>query len=178
MALINKTDFSIYSFDTREANQEDYFECDDLIAPAISLLNRKGYTTKWCCSGHAYGGIQEAIVYDKMPDLCDIQSETGFTIIEVSENIPDKLEPIDEDIPDKYYVVEKCDWISGFYVAFDKKYDFPELPEGAYIDDQYDCIRWDINELTTYDFKNLDKIYEFNKSFYEWVTKLENIKGE
>lgn len=29
-----------------------YFECDEIIAPLISLLNRKGYKTKHCCSGH------------------------------------------------------------------------------------------------------------------------------
>ena len=28
------------------------FEVDDLIAPAISLLNQKGYLTTFCCSGH------------------------------------------------------------------------------------------------------------------------------
>jgi len=28
------------------------FEVDDLIAPAISILNKKGYRTAFCCSGH------------------------------------------------------------------------------------------------------------------------------
>lgn len=30
------------------------FECDELIAPIILELNRKGYKTKYCCSGHIY----------------------------------------------------------------------------------------------------------------------------
>ena len=29
------------------------FEVDDFIAPAISILNQKGYLTAFCCSGHA-----------------------------------------------------------------------------------------------------------------------------
>ena len=28
------------------------FECDELIAPVISMLNSKGFKTKYCCSGH------------------------------------------------------------------------------------------------------------------------------
>jgi hypothetical protein len=28
------------------------FVCDEWIAPTIQLLNRKGYRTKYCCSGH------------------------------------------------------------------------------------------------------------------------------
>ena len=31
-----------------------YFECDDLIAPTIIELNKKGYITTECCSGHPY----------------------------------------------------------------------------------------------------------------------------
>lgn len=30
-------------------------ELDELIAPAIILLNQKGYYTNYCCSGHFYG---------------------------------------------------------------------------------------------------------------------------
>lgn len=30
------------------------FECDELLAPTISILNKLGFTTEFCCSGHAY----------------------------------------------------------------------------------------------------------------------------
>ena len=30
-------------------------EVDDLLLPAISILNKKGYHTNYCCSGHLYG---------------------------------------------------------------------------------------------------------------------------
>ena len=29
-------------------------EVDEMIAPIISLLNKKGYKTRYCCSGHCY----------------------------------------------------------------------------------------------------------------------------
>jgi hypothetical protein len=41
------------SFEILENPCENSFEVDDLIAPAISLLNKRGYVTAWCCSGHA-----------------------------------------------------------------------------------------------------------------------------
>lgn len=31
------------------------FECDELLIPAILELNRKGYDTRCCCAGHAFG---------------------------------------------------------------------------------------------------------------------------
>lgn len=30
------------------------FECDELLAPTISILNKLGFRTEFCCSGHAY----------------------------------------------------------------------------------------------------------------------------
>ena len=30
------------------------FEVDELMLPTIKILNEKGYTTKFCCSGHYY----------------------------------------------------------------------------------------------------------------------------
>lgn len=52
MVFINKKDFSIVNVIEDADMRDDYFECDDFIAPAISLLNKKGYKTYACCSGH------------------------------------------------------------------------------------------------------------------------------
>jgi hypothetical protein len=30
----------------------EWFECDDMIASTISMLNKRGYRTQMCCSGH------------------------------------------------------------------------------------------------------------------------------
>lgn len=43
------------SYDDYEISKDPFengFEVDDLIAPAISILNKKGYRTAFCCSGH------------------------------------------------------------------------------------------------------------------------------
>ncbi len=33
---------------------DGYAEIDELIAPTVQVLNRKRYTTKYCCSGHPF----------------------------------------------------------------------------------------------------------------------------
>ena len=54
MTIIDKETFEIYTTETPDILNDGYFECDDLIAPTISILNVKGYTTTSSCSGHAY----------------------------------------------------------------------------------------------------------------------------
>ena len=53
MALIDKDTFEIFS-DVSSPEVENTFECDDFIAPAIRVLNLKGYKTCFCCSGHPF----------------------------------------------------------------------------------------------------------------------------
>ena len=48
-SLINKKTYEICK---HAEDNNDYFICDKVIAPAISLLNKKGYTTYASCSGH------------------------------------------------------------------------------------------------------------------------------
>lgn len=58
MAFINKDSFKIYDncqigYDNIR-DCDSFFEVDDLIAPIISKLNIRGYTTVSCCQGHPY----------------------------------------------------------------------------------------------------------------------------
>lgn len=71
MVLINKKTFEIYTRIVGEDyDKNEYFECDELLAPTIYNLNSKGYLTEFCCSGHIYpekqkradGGV--SYVYD------------------------------------------------------------------------------------------------------------------
>ena len=39
----------------------DIFEVDDLIGKTISILNKKGYHTLYCCSGH----VKDPRLYEK-----------------------------------------------------------------------------------------------------------------
>lgn len=61
MAYINKETFNIRQ-DVPNSDINDYFEVDELIAPVISILNKKGYYTSFCCSGHPYITESEGIM--------------------------------------------------------------------------------------------------------------------
>ena len=63
MVYIDKQNFNI-SVD----KVDNSFECDDMIADTVSLLNRKGYTTKYSCSGHPstnFRLVDTYIAFDK-----------------------------------------------------------------------------------------------------------------
>ena len=52
MAYMHRNTFEIYMQVQDEKTPNEWFFVDDMIAPSIQLLNRKGYTTQWCCAGH------------------------------------------------------------------------------------------------------------------------------
>lgn len=176
MAYINKNDFSIVD-GVVDQYKDDYFECDDLIAPAISLLNKKGYKTLFCCSGHPY-----PYIHDEFSVNYPISGD-GFDYLSIQsvDNISEELKACmddydyDEDCPYKYYNIYKCHYRSSLYVLFADKYNFPSIPENSRLEDgnsiYFDTFKDDIN-----DFDAVTKIYELNKLFYEWVESLDNIK--
>ena len=43
---------------------ENYFEVDELIALPIQILNRKGYITDFCCSGHPFANMDDKFLTD------------------------------------------------------------------------------------------------------------------
>ena len=51
MAVMHKETFEIFHND-QNIVPNGYVEIDELIAPTIQVLNQKGYTTRFCCSGH------------------------------------------------------------------------------------------------------------------------------
>ncbi len=53
MAVMDEKTFEIYHNDLG-AVPDGYVEIDELIAPTVQVLNRKGYITKYCCSGHPF----------------------------------------------------------------------------------------------------------------------------
>ena len=174
MALIDKYSFSILTFNEDYRTQDDYFECDDLIAPAISLLNKKGYKTAFCCGGHPFYRI-DLEVREEFPSEEDMES-AEYKILFVDES--KKLNKFDFD-REKYPWCVLCQYnfFDSLYVVFLNKYEFPELPDGFYIDKDNGGIYYDSQRLplSTESFEGITKIYEINKIFYEWVEKLESI---
>lgn len=74
----------------KESCEGDVIELDELIAPTIIKLNKKGYHTQYCCSGHWYSEHSTPYIYfhkDCEPPTCpesfsfeDTPDDTGKVI--------------------------------------------------------------------------------------------------
>lgn len=154
MSLIHKENFDILN-DCEDGREDDYFEVDENIALVISMLNKKGYRTTFCCSGHAFANINEFRADNKEDfdcliffDLQDIRYKNG------------RYKALDKDNA-KY-----C------YIVFEKDYTFPKLPEGFTYDKSNKTIEKEyVSESDTYDL--IQEIVDSMKALYEWVLELE-----
>ena len=159
---------------------ENYFECDEFIAPIISLLNKKGYRTKFCCEGHLYD--QEIIgeYTFKKGEKPNENTILGYIHHKLSNKFINR-----------YFVYSKHSALHGYitfesYVDFGKYLDsFPET--GVYTFYHNNVIRWDyideddksfveiINEekcIQAEPYKHFETRLRFLKDVYKWVEKL------
>lgn len=164
MAYIDKKTFKPYSEITVSEVEKRSFECDDLIAPIISILNQKGYKTSFCCAGHPYPHYEEmyVLVYEDnfeaisstfgpflMEDdfLMDAAVCREVSLREVAEGHQFDESMIDDTRPFSVYYIETDDKLFGSiaYISFEEKYfsddDIPigwELMEAEYYDPEKD----------------------------------------
>lgn len=96
---------------------KNIIEVDSLIIDTISILNKKGYKTLYCCSGH----VKDPRIYeeykiskDKINDFVDYY--------------------IKEETEDEYTLLAPYSF-TAIYIKFDKKYNFINLPKGFIIKD-------------------------------------------
>lgn len=156
MSLIHKESFDILQY-CEDGREKEYFEVDENIALIISMLNKKGYRTTFCCSGHAFASINEFRADNKDDfdcliffDLQDIRYENG------------RYKAFDKDNA-KY-----C------YIAFEKDYSFSGLPEGFTYDKNNKSIeKVYVSETDTYDL--IQEIVDSMKTLYEWTKELESL---
>ena len=103
---INKETFEIV---------DNVFEVDEGIAQTISILNKKGYYTKYCCSGH-----------EKDPRLYELYNVKNNDDFELKN-----LGYIVNKNDDNYDIIMPYTDTS-VYIMFDSYYVFDNLPEGFY----------------------------------------------
>ena len=99
MIYIGQKSYRLYkSIEDKNIN-EPVFECDELLAPTIQILNFLGYKTISCCSGHLVDSEYDKNILKDYPDLTTYNDcyiafeksveelrESGF--IPISEAIP------------------------------------------------------------------------------------------
>lgn len=101
-------------------------ELDELILPAIFVLNFKGYSTKNCCSGHPYSRIAETyVMFEAGVELPDLPHM--FEIDEPDKSIGGKDHPTIRKLHDS------ADRVGSILLANKKLYDWtrglPDLNE-------------------------------------------------
>ncbi|MDR1505102.1 MAG: hypothetical protein LBT43_21840 [Prevotella sp.] len=158
MALIHNETFDIIAgtnIEDGEGAENEYFEVDDLIAMPIALLNKKGYRTIACCSGHPFDNISEIICNNaddckNLPYLVKEGPKTGG-----------------------YQFVQRFD-DNSFYIFFDNDYFVNCDLTGNFYFDDFNCIRHEYN-TKNYSFDKIYEIVDNMKSLYQWVEKLPDL---
>lgn len=166
MALINKKTFEIVQV-TDVWKKKEYFECDDMIAPTISILNKKGYRTLFCCGGHPYDDLSTAVVYSATMDAERIVPPIKGTI---------KLTKR-KDGSAKIIFMSKNS--TGVYIVFEDGTMMPEYNPALFKTSGTMITRWveQKADKTPYDY--MSELLEINKKLYEWAKTLpENPRKE
>ena len=150
MAFIDTKTLKVHHEITVPEVEHRSFECDDLIAPIISVLNKKGYKTNFCCAGHPYPHYEDMYILHYEDTGKAISSTMGgffpkedfFTHATVCrkvnpEDIPEEHSFDDIDIdssrPHSFYYVETDDHIFSYlaYIGFEDEYFYEEdMPFG------------------------------------------------
>ena len=158
MAYIKKNDFSILVDSNIDGYLDDCFECDDMIALVIQELNRKGYTTTFCCGGHPYVEHSEAVLF---PDCTDPEH-----VIVGTEYI--------EKLEDGYTrVVYNYRSGSEIYIAFEDGKAPKEIPPFADMEDNRISVSFEYEGNDDYGFMNA--LLDYNHRLYLWAKELETV---
>lgn len=135
------------------------FEVDDLIGETISILNRKGYHTLYCCSGH----VKDHRLYEKYHLHKDeLDGIYDYHIINEEDDYIDVLIPYQNTV---------------VYIMFDKKYDFDLHKSFRWIDDKtiysYEISYYEDNKKRN--SNDIQKeIESVNNELLSWASSLPN----
>lgn len=201
MAYIDRETFKPFSDISVSKVEQRSFDCDDLIAPVISILNKKGYKTNFCCAGHPYPLYEEMYVLQYEDTYEAISSTWGSFIPDERfffenalckkislEEIPEGYQFLEGEIdltrPHSVYYLETDDKIFGTiaYISFKGKYfteaSLPagwELIEAEYYDpDKDDFNNEESNDIIEFTFPQDQDVYDFFMQQVEVFKELYN----
>lgn len=153
---INKETFEIV---------DNVFEVDEDISQTISILNKKGYYTKYCCSGHAKD--------PKLYELYNVKNNDDFEFKDLGYIVNQEKSNYDIIMPSIY---------TSVYIMFESNYNFDNLPEGFNKVDNDNIDDYVISKEICYykngkrkDWNVIDKeIKDANDKLLKWAISLSN----
>lgn len=86
------------TYETKELPSVSCFEVDDLIAPTIVLLHKKGYITSACCSGHTDKGYSIAYIQFGFGEITPEYLPSGWYWTENGQQMEYKYEPLTQPL--------------------------------------------------------------------------------
>ena len=135
------------------------FEVDDLMGETISILNKKGYHTLYCCSGH----VKDHRLYEKYHLHKDeLDGIYDYHIINEEDDYVDVLIPYQNTF---------------LYIMFDKIYDFKLPKDFRWVDEQtiysYEISYYEDNKKRN--SNDIQKeIESVNNELLSWASSLPN----
>lgn len=164
MAYINKKTLETCNVNyCSDYNEDDYFEVDENIALVIVELNKKGYITAYCCSGHIFNDQSD----DELMLLSGSIITADGEVIEVTENNNTKV----------HRYIRINDSNNYCYILFEFCHNFDNLPKGFIcIEDEQNrtIIEKNYNSEDGTLERGLDIITTMS-DLYNWVNSLDVI---
>lgn len=160
MAYMHSKTFDIVYNSNIDGFLDEFFQIDDYIAKPVQTLNRKGYTTRFCCSGHPFDTVNEVTFEDTESDPNDLMPGVVF-----SEKLSDGT----------IRVVARQALDCEAYITFDPSIELPDsVPYGWYrMKDTIRCL-WRYCEDPLVCMQN---VFKAMLNLTEWVNNLPPKQG-
>ena len=145
---------------------DNIIEVDEDIAETISILNKKGYYTNFCCSGH----IKDPRLYE----MYHRKNEIEYDDIDLGYIVNKDEDSFDILMPYTF---------TSTYVMFKENYYFNKLPAYFYVVNESKVNNYTIEKIIEYydggirkSLSEIDKeIKDTNNVLLEWAKELPNL---
>ena len=140
---------------------DNVFGVDESIAETISMLNKKGYYTKYCCSGHTRD--------PRLYEMYNVKNNEDFELKSLGYVVNENM--------DSYNILMPYTF-TAIYIMFEKAHNFNNLPNN--FKQNNNTIELIIDYYIKDKRKNWREIEreidEANKILLEWVISLPDVK--
>lgn len=145
---------------------DNIIEVDEDIAKTISILNKKGYYTKFCCSGH----LKDPRLYE----MYHRKNDMKYDDIDLGYIVNKDTDSFDILMPYTF---------TSVYVMFKENYNFNNIPAYFYVVDEKDVNGYTIERIIEYynngikrSCADIDKeIKDTNNALLEWARELPDL---